>query len=166
MTRLIPPQPHKPGAPMLSRWLAAGCLGLWASACLAASPPAETVTVNGKAVTLDEALRPEGVTIDPEPANMQVVIVGEDGAITPLLSDDASRALFRDERLRGRKVEIHGRRRGGSPFVRVVTFKVEDEGELRTPEYFCEICNISVRSPQICPCCQGPMDLRMKPEAP
>jgi len=44
------------------------------------------------------------------------------------------------------------------------TVKIEDDGRLRTPEYYCEICTISVRWPQTCPCCQGDMLLRMKPE--
>ena len=151
---------------MLSRWLALGCLGLWPTPCPAADPRPEPATLTGKAITLAEALRPGGPTVDPEPANSQVVVVGEDGSITPLLSDDASRALFRDERLRNRKVEIRGRRAAGSPFVQVVTYKVEDEGVWKSPDYFCEICNIGVRSPQICPCCQGPMDLRLKAGAP
>ena len=139
-----------------------GCLALWAAVASASEP----ATLVGKATTLAEALRPSASAIDAEPAQSQVVIVGEDGSIVPLIADEASRALFRDGRLRNRKVEIKGRREAGSPYVRVVTYKVEDGGVLRTPEYFCEICNIGVRSPQICPCCQGPMDLRMKPGAP
>ena len=33
------------------------------------------------------------------------------------------------------------------------------------PEYYCDVCAISVLYPQICPCCQGPMELRMRPES-
>jgi hypothetical protein len=43
-----------------------------------------------------------------------------------------------------------------------MNFEVEREGRLGTPEYFCEVCAISVRFPQDCPCCQGPLELRMK----
>ena len=73
---------------------------------------------------------------------------------------------FLDERLRGSRTEIRGRRYAGVPYLQVSTFQVEREGRFQTPEYYCSICAISVRSPQICPCCQGPMELRMKPDRP
>jgi hypothetical protein len=92
-----------------------------------------------------------------------VVLQEPDGTITPLLSDEASRALFLDKRLRDRPIMIHARRYPGLPYVQVVTFQVDEHGQWRTPEYFCDVCTISVRYPQICPCCQGPMILRMKP---
>jgi hypothetical protein len=125
---------------------------------------AESVTLRGKVVELAEALKAKGINADPEPMAGQVALVAEDGTVTPLLSDEASRALFQDKRLRGRKAEIAGLRRAGVPYLQVINFKVEDGGAMRTPEYYCEICAIHVRYPQICPCCQGPMVLQMKPE--
>jgi hypothetical protein len=126
----------------------------------------ETVTLRGKVLTLTEAIKARGLAlnVDPEPAAKQAVLVGEDGTITPLLSDETSRALFMDERLRNRKAEIVGRRYPGLPYLQVVTIQVESDGKLRTPEYFCDVCTISVYYPQICPCCQGPMELRMRPD--
>jgi hypothetical protein len=124
----------------------------------------KSITLRGTAVLLSEVLKPAGLAFDAEPVARQVVLKGDDGTITPLLSDDASRALFLDERLRHRRAEITGRRHPGLPYLQVMSFRVEDQGRLRTPEYFCEICTISVRFPQICPCCQGPMVLRMRPD--
>ncbi len=138
---------------------------------LCAGPPAtssasrgEEVTLRGKVVTLASALGSLGidVKIDPESAAKEVVVLGEDRSITPLFNDDASRALFLDERLRGRRAELRGRRFPGVPYLQVSTFQVEHEGRLQTPEYFCSVCSITVRYPQICPCCQGPMELRMR----
>lgn len=142
-----------------------GWLG-WFGTLAADSPTAsyEQVTLSGEVVELTSALSQFGLTADSEPIAKQVVLKGTDGSITPLLSDDASRALFLDKRLRNRKAEVRGRRFAGLPYLQVVTFRVEDQGKLRTPEYYCEICTISVRYPQICPCCQGDMVLRMKPE--
>jgi hypothetical protein len=119
-------------------------------------------------LTLAEALASRDLKIKPDsgPIEKQVVLLAEDGAIIPLLSDDASRALFLDERLRNCRSEIQGRRYVGLPYLQVVSFKVEREGRLRTPEYYCEVCAINVLYPQICPCCQGPMELRMRPEQP
>ena len=121
--------------------------------------------MSGKVVLLADALKGSGLDFDVEPVSKQVVLKGDDGTITPLLSDDASRALFLDERLRNRRAEIAGRHHPGLPYIQVVSFQIEDQGRLRTPEYYCEICTISVRFPQICPCCQGEMVLRMTPEA-
>jgi hypothetical protein len=145
------------------------CLWVLAITIAATSPPSpapETVTVRGKLLILSEALKARGLGLAPdaEPIAKQVVILGKDGTITPLLSDETSRALFVDSRLRNRNARIVGRRFAGLPYLQVVTIEVEDEGRLRTPEYFCEVCTISVRYPQICPCCQGPMELQMKPD--
>jgi hypothetical protein len=130
----------------------------------APAPVPESVTLRGAVVELTAALKDLGVPADPEPVEKQVVLKGDDGSVTPLLSDPASRALFQDERLRRRRVEIQGRRFAGLPFLQVVSFRVEDRGAFRTPEYYCDICTISVRYPQPCPCCQGPMELRMQPD--
>jgi hypothetical protein len=145
-----------------------GWLALILPGTAAPGPPAgdkvEAVMMTGKVVDLTTVLKGTGIAFDAEPVARQVVLEGPDGTITPLLSDEASRALFLDERLRNRRIEIVGRRYPGLPYLQVISIKVEDEGKLRTPEYYCDICTISVRYPQECPCCQGPMELRMRPE--
>ena len=124
----------------------------------------DRVTLGGKVVELAEALKAKGVVADPGPIAGQVALVTVDGTIVPLLSDEASRALFQDKRLRDRRAEVVGLKTAGVPYLQVVNFKIEEDGALRTPEYYCEICSISVRYPQDCPCCQGPMVLQMKSE--
>ncbi len=145
-------------------FLATGLMISGLVASLGAEVPAQDVVLKGKVVTLAAALDAKklGIRVDAEPTARAVVLLGEDGTITPLLSDEASRALFLDKRLRDRPAELHGRRFDGVPFLQVVTFKIEHDGRLQTPEYYCNICTISVRFPQVCPCCQGPMELRMK----
>jgi hypothetical protein len=123
----------------------------------------ETVEKTGRVVELASVLKATKLVVDTEPVAAQVVLQEPDGTITPLLSDEASRALFRDKRLRDRPIAIHARRYPGLPYLQVVTFQVDEGGQWRTPEYFCDVCTISARYPQICPCCQGPMVLRMKP---
>jgi hypothetical protein len=138
------------------------CAGPQASA----ASRGDEVTLRGKVVTLASALRTLGidVKVEPDAAAREVVLLGEDRSITPLFQDDASRALFLDERLRDCRAELHGRRFPGVPYLQVSTFQVERDGRFQTPEYFCSVCSISVLYPQICPCCQGPMELRMKPD--
>ena len=128
--------------PMIGSALLLGILALGPGP---SSTPPETVTITGKVVLLVAALKPLGIDFDVEPIARQVVLRGEDGGLTPLLSDDASRALFVDDRLRDRPAELKARRFAGVPYVQVVSFRVEDRGRLRTPEYYCEICTISVR---------------------
>ena len=138
----------------------------WRAGCQSgAEVPVQDVVVRGKVVTLAAALDAKklGIRVDAEPTASTVVLLSEDGTITPLLSDEASRALFLDKRLQNRPAELRGKRFGGLPYFQVVTFKIEQDGKLQTPEYYCNICAISVRFPQVCPCCQGPMELRMKP---
>jgi hypothetical protein len=138
---------------------------LWVLAVTAgaAPPKPEAVKLRGKVVELSAALRSLGLPSDTEPVSQQVVLQRPDGSITPLLADEASRALFLDSRLRDRLAELQARRYAGLPYVQVVAFQVEDQGTLRTPEYFCEVCTITVRYPQTCPCCQGAMVLKMQP---
>jgi hypothetical protein len=132
-----------------------------------AAPPArapEAVMLRGQVKSLAAALQSRGLglKVDPDPIAKQVVLLAEDGTITPLFSDEASRALFLDRRLRDCPAEIEGRRFASVPYLQVVTFKIQRDGRWRTPEYYCDVCAISVRYPQICPCCQGAMELRMK----
>jgi hypothetical protein len=129
-------------------------------------PQMEEVTLHGKVLTLTSALQALGVEVkaDPESTDGPVVLLGEDRSITPLFRDDASRALFLDERLRGCRAEIRGRRFAGVPYLQVTLFQVERDGRLQTPEYYCNVCSITVRYPQTCPCCQGPMELRLGPD--
>ncbi len=128
-------------------------------------PPPEVVTIYGKVLKLSSALAARGltITVDAEPIAKQVALVADDGSIFPLFSDEASRALFLDDRLRDSRTEVLGKKFAGVPYLQVISFKVQREGKFRTPEYFCEVCTIHVRYPQICPCCQGPMELRMIP---
>jgi hypothetical protein len=147
-------------------WLVALPLFLWLGAdhSISLSPKPEDVTLRGKVMMLAAALESRGLAVKPdlEPIAKQVALVDAGGTITPLFSDEAGRALFLDERLRNRPVEIHGRRFSGVPYLQVITLKIEQDGRLQTPEYFCDVCAISVRYLQICPCCQGPMELRMR----
>src|SRR5271157_1314709 len=122
--------------------LAAGLMVSGLAASLGAEVPVQDVLLRGKVVTLAAALDAKklGIRVDAEPTASTVVLLGEEGTITPLLSDEASRALFLDKRLQNRPAELRGKRFGGVPYFQVVTFKVEQDGKLQTPEYYCNIC--------------------------
>jgi hypothetical protein len=127
---------------------------------------ADVVTLTGRVVLLADALKGFPLRADAGPIEGQVVLISTDTPhqIVPLLSDEGSRALFLDERLRDRPVRLFARRYDGLPYLQVTRFEVEHEGRHRTPEYWCDVCSISHRYPQVCACCQGDLELRMKPD--
>ncbi|WP_422930389.1 hypothetical protein [Singulisphaera sp. PoT] len=135
------------------------------SADPAAAPKAETLTLAGEVCELGPALQNLRLPFDSEPIAKQVVLKTSDKALHPLISDEASRALFLDRRLRDRRAELKVRRYPGLPYLQVLTIQVDFDGKLGIPEYYCEVCTISVRSPQTCPCCQGDMVLRRRPDS-
>lgn len=151
---------------------ASGFIGAWMVALVLTPTTADDsagsgqkVTVEGQAVLLTDVLKAAGVQVDTGPVERQVAIRDADGAIHPLLLDDASRALFQDERLRDRPIRVEATRRAGLPYLQVLVFQVREGDGYRTPEYWCEVCSISWRfDADPCPCCQGPMILRMKPD--
>ena len=81
-------------------WLAGGLVLSGLVSSHGAAESGQDVTLRGKVVTLAAALDAAklGLRVDAEPIARQVVLLGNDGTITPLLSDEASRALFLDER--------------------------------------------------------------------
>ena len=88
---------------------------------ISAEPEVESVTLRGTVVELTDALGKLNLKADAEPIARQVVLREEDGTISPLLADDASRALFDDERLRERPAEIDARRIAGLPYLQVTS---------------------------------------------
>lgn len=124
----------------------------------------ESVTMTGTVRLLNDLLRERGVDADADRLRNQIVLVPAEGVAVPLLVNPASRALAMDARLRERKTEVVGRAVKGLPHLEVVLFRVEDDsGALRIAEYFCEVCSITVRYDQICPCCAAAMTLRYQP---
>lgn len=140
---------------------AALCLSMLLDAPAA---PVEVKTLRGEVVELAAVFAARKLAADAAIAGKQVVLRAADGTVTPLLCEDASRALFLDARLRDRRAELKVRLYPGLPYAQVTSFRVEEGGVMRSPEYWCDVCAITVRYDQTCPCCQGPMVLRMKPE--
>ena len=126
-------------------------------------PAPTTATLKGQVVLLRDELQSRGIGVDRELLGDQIALKAEDGGLTPLLPNPATVALVRDDRLRDRPSEVVGRFAPGVPYLEVVSFRVEEQGTLRTPEYYCEVCTISTRSPGACPCCQDPLELRYEP---
>jgi hypothetical protein len=147
-------------------WLAAIGIFVGISALGADAPTPEMTeeTLTGQVVPLAKALSESGLRADAEAIEKQVVLRTADGSLIPLIRDEASRALFVDPQLQSKDAELHVRRYAGVPYVQVTTIKIAVDGTFRTPEYYCDVCSISVRYPQDCPCCQRPMEFRFRPD--
>lgn len=66
---------------------------------------------------------------------------------------DAAAALFDDPRVRGRELQITARpdRAGLLELIKADSLR---DGKLHEIYYFCEVCNITVFVPGLCPCCR------------
>ena len=136
---------------MLKRFLTTACL-LWAaSLAVDADDRRESeyveMTVEGRVLGMPEIMTRKAIKAD-----------------LPILSDDGGRLFFLDPAMRDRPARLKLRTSPDLPFAQVIHVEIEHEGRWRIPQYYCDVCTIAVRYPQICLCCQGPMEFRFKPE--
>lgn len=153
-----------------------GWLGSWLAGSFWTSVQKDTVsadpthfkrlTLSGHVQYVSRILADRNLPADAEHFAKQVALIDPDQAVWPILCDEASRALILDERLHGRDVQLSVRKYQGLPWVQVVGLTIDHEGRMAIPEYYCDVCTITVRYPQVCPCCQGPMELRYRQQNP
>lgn len=123
----------------------------------------EKVLYAGEVVLLSEAFRRRGVKSYAEEIAQTAVLYTTDGEIVPLVPDWRGRALFQDERLRDRPVELVVNRRPGVPWVSVLSIYLQDEkGKRAVVDYWCDVCSIPMYEIKDCECCQGPIRLRYR----
>lgn len=128
------------------------------------SEPVAKVLLSGKVVPLSEALTQRGIKNYAGEVKGQIVLVTRSGELVPIVADWRGRAFYQDERLRNRPVDLIAHRRAGVPWVQVLSIYVFDEKGARClMDYWCEICSIPMYEIQDCECCQGPIELRLRP---
>ena len=153
---------------MLKRFLTTACL-LWAaSLAVDADDRRESdyveMTVEGRVLGMPEIMTRKAIKADFGPLENQVALLSSKGRVLPILSDDGGRLFFLDPAMRDRPARLKLRTSPDLPFAQVIHVENEHEGRWRIPQYYCDVCTIAVRYPQICLCCQGPMEFRFKPE--
>jgi len=84
-----------------------------------------------------------------------------DGKTWKLVRAKLSEALFVDKRLHEKDLLLEGKA-DGEKFEPTAIHSVKD-GVVYEVYYWCEICAIEAISPEICVCCQGPVELVEKP---
>ena len=127
-------------------------------------PSGRNETVEGVVRSLESIALEKGVPGDAEALAGLMAVVTTDGRVIPVLSDEGGRVFYLDKAMRDREVRLKILARPDFPAVEVIQAEVRHEGRWRIPQYYCDVCTISVRYPQICLCCQGPMEFRYKPE--
>jgi hypothetical protein len=119
---------------------------------------------SGKVVILQDALKRRGVKAFDE-FKSQVVLETDDGELIPIVPDWRGRALFQDERLRDRRVDLVGARKKGVPYLQVLMiFVVDEKGTRQYMDYWCDVCSIAMYEIKPCDCCQADIRLRLQPQ--
>lgn len=125
---------------------------------------AEAIIVEGRVLAMPEIFIQKAIKADSGPVENQMAMLTRTGQVLPILSDDGGRVFFLDKSMRDRKTRLKLKISKDLPYAQVVQVEIHHEGRWRIPQYYCDICTIAVRYPQICLCCQGPMEFRFKPE--
>jgi len=85
------------------------------------------------------------------------------GVFYTLLEGKFSQAIFEDARVRAKDLRIKARLLPRSQVLELTYFQSVKNGIPQSLYYYCEICAISTVSPEICACCQEPVELVEKP---
>src|SRR5579863_2201444 len=93
--------------------------------------------VGGKVLLLGDALKLRHIKSYVEEIKGQVVLVTKGGEMVPIVPDWRGRALFQDERLRNRPVDLVVNRRPGVPWVQVLSiYTFDDKGVRNITDYW------------------------------
>jgi hypothetical protein len=85
------------------------------------------------------------------------------GSSYTLLRGRFSEAIWVDERVRAKELLLKARLFPESQLLEVQSIKSVREGVLQDLYYYCDICAIKSVSPELCACCQGPVELVERP---
>ena len=86
-----------------------------------------------------------------------------DGACYTLLRARFSEAIWLDERLRTKELLVKARLFPGTQILELQSIKSVRSGVVHDLYYYCDVCAIQSVSPELCACCQGPVELVEKP---
>jgi len=139
-----------------------------ATRVLAADPtansnPVELVQLEGHVVCLAEEMHQRHGTELPTRHQHVWGFRTTNGMHYTLLEGKYSQAMFQDERVRAKTLRIKARLLPKSQVLEVTYFQSVKNGVPQNLYYYCEICAISTVSPEVCACCQAPVELVEKP---
>jgi|GEM_PF-3202847 len=122
-----------------------------------------TVILRGRVICLAEELHQRyGAEL---PTNHEHVwaLQASNGRGYTLLRSHFSEAIWLDERVRARELELKARLFPGTQALEVQRLRSVVRGVVQDLYYYCDICHIQSVTPEQCACCQGPVELVEKP---
>jgi hypothetical protein len=126
-------------------------------------PEFRTELIRGKVTWLAAALKSKfGISTVPEVAENSLALVTDDGRLLPIVENLRGRAFRKDERLRGKDMQILARRYQQHPLIQVLRVYEFDEGKRYEVDYWCDVCAIVMFETGPCACCQDDNRLRKR----
>ena len=124
-------------------------------------PKFHTESVRGKVVWLGAALKTHfEISTVPESYERTLAIFTPEGQLFPLAEDLRGRSFRKDERLRGKPMELFVRRYEDHPVLQAIRVYEFRDGRKYEVDYWCEICAIVMYEKGPCSCCQDENRLR------
>ena len=121
------------------------------------------VTLRGRVVCLAELLHDRHGALLPTSHDHLWAFQADDGRVYTLLRTHFSEAIWLDERIRARQLELKARLFPGTQVLEVQRIRSIVRGVVQDLYYYCDICHIQSVTPEQCACCQGPVELVEKP---
>jgi hypothetical protein len=135
----------------------------------AADQPAKThetvrnVELRGRAVCLAEEMHRQHGAELPTKHEHQWGLKTDGGTFYTLLRGKFSEAIFVDERIRQKELVVKARLFPGTQAIELTQLRSVKAGVVQDIFYYCNVCAIESVSPEICSCCQGPVELIERP---
>jgi hypothetical protein len=112
---------------------------------------------------LEELGARHGLRVPPVHQHL-LAIRAANGSLHLLVRNSTSEMLFSDSRFQGKPLALTGRSFGAGGLFEV-SRTAWIRGEQRFEAYYwCEVCSIDGVNPGPCACCQGPVELRERPD--
>ena len=129
----------------------------------ASGPALAAVTVRGRVVCLPEEMhRRHGVELPGGHGHIWALRTAN-GDLYTILPGRYAEGIFQDERIRAKELQVRARVLPKSQAIEILTVYSVRDGVVHDLYYYCDICAIKSVSPEICACCQGPVELTEKP---
>lgn len=123
----------------------------------------QQVQLQGRVVCLPEEMHQRHGTELPTRHQHVWGFKATNGVCYTLLEGKFSEALLHDQRVRAKELRLKARLLPRTQILEVTYFHSVKNGVVQNLYYYCEICAITTVSPEVCACCQAPVQLVEKP---
>lgn len=123
----------------------------------------QTVVLCGRVVCLAELVHKQHDAALPTNHEHLWALQAGDGRVYTLLRTHFSEAIWLDERVRARELELKARLFPGTQALEVQRIRSVLRGVVQDLYYYCDICHIQSVTPEVCACCQDPVELVERP---